>query len=124
MCHFLRRGPFAHQSLAFDLYSGSRDHPQIVNVTEETVMTCDRSEPSDGVARVALEMMDSEVGSSRAECMRQLHASNAVGVVTTQTFGFDESNKFEPLNSRSLHCLDFRFSFVIESTRGRLHTGA
>ena len=86
MCRFLHRGPFAHQSLAFDLYSGSRDHPQIVDVTEETVMTCDRSEPSDGVARVALEMMDSGVG-LRAECMRQLHASNAVGVVMTQTFG-------------------------------------
>ena len=28
-------GPFAHQSLGFDLYSGSREHPQHVEVQEE-----------------------------------------------------------------------------------------
>ena len=28
-------GPFAHQALAFDLYSGSREHPQRVRVLEE-----------------------------------------------------------------------------------------
>ena len=67
----LHRGPFAHQSLAFDLYSGSRDHPQIVDVIEEALVACDRSAPSDAVARVAPETMDSGVG-SRAECTRQL----------------------------------------------------